>query len=177
VPEESAERETEVSEPPLFTLAVGSSRGSGLTLADTLEGARDEDLAATLQEFPRFENVLVQAGMASIVRDVEQEEREREAEIATEEVRVIIVREVELALDHRVPFTPATYMPRVHFFVPQGCDTYTPLLPVYLDTSVIRDRSTHIAYRNPLVCTLFILLLVSVCCIFLSPILIVSCLC
>ena len=115
--------------------------------------------------------------MASVVRDVEQEERERGAEIATEEVRVTIVREVELALDHRVPFTPATYVPRVHFFVPQGCDTYTPLLPVYLDTSVIRDRSTHIAYRNPLVCTLFILLLVSVCCIFLLSILIVSCLC
>ncbi|KAH7845092.1 hypothetical protein Vadar_014966 [Vaccinium darrowii] len=150
VPEESAERETEVSEPPLFTPAVGSSRGSGLTLADTLEGARDEDIAATLQEFPRFENVLVQEGMASIVRDVEQEERQREAEVTAGEGRLTIVREVELALDHRAPFTPATYVPRVHFFVPQGCDTYTPLLPVYLDTNVIRDRSTHIAYKNPL---------------------------
>ncbi|KAH7861341.1 hypothetical protein Vadar_024837 [Vaccinium darrowii] len=150
VPEESAERETEVSEPPLFTPAVGSSRGSGLTLADTLEGARDEDIAATLQEFPRFENVLVQEGMASIDRDVEQEERQREAEVAAGEGRLTIVREVELALDHRAPFTPATYVPRVHFFIPQGCDTYTPLLPVYLDTNVIRDRSTHIAYKNPL---------------------------
>ncbi|KAH7864252.1 hypothetical protein Vadar_027471 [Vaccinium darrowii] len=150
VPEESAEIETEPSEPPLFTPAVGSSRGSGLTLADTLEGARDEDIAATLQEFPRFENVLVQEGMASIVRDAEQEERQREAEVAAGEERLTIVREVELSLDHRAPFTPATYVPRVHFFVPQGCDTYTPLLPTYLDTSVIRDRSTHIAYRNPL---------------------------
>ena len=87
VPEESDERETEPSEPPLFTPAVGSSRGSGLTLADTLEGARDEDIAATLQEFPRFENVLVQEGMASIVRDAEQEERQREAEVAAGEER------------------------------------------------------------------------------------------
>ncbi|KAH7858103.1 hypothetical protein Vadar_020029 [Vaccinium darrowii] len=150
VPEKSAERETEPSEPPLFTPAVGSSHGSGLTLADTLEGARDEDIAATLQEFPRFENVLVQEGMASIVRDAEQEEREREADVAAGEGRVTIVREVELSLDHRAPFTPATYVPRVHFFVPQGCDTYTPLLPTYPDTSVVRDRSTHIAYRNPL---------------------------
>ncbi|KAH7849478.1 hypothetical protein Vadar_018461 [Vaccinium darrowii] len=51
-------------------------------------------------------------GMASIVRDAEQEERQREAEIAAGEERLTIVREVELALELLVPFTPATYVPR-----------------------------------------------------------------
>lgn len=145
-------QEVEVLEPPLFVPPTSSSCRPCLSLTDTLEGARDEDIAATLRESPQFENILVQESAPSHVQDIEQDERQREAEVAAGEERVTIVREVELALELRAPFTPATYVPRVHFFVSLGCDTYILLLPSYSDTATLRDVSTHIAFKNPLAC-------------------------
>jgi hypothetical protein len=135
VPEESTAREEIAADPLLFVPSAGlasSSRDPGITLADTLEGARDEDVARLFQ-------------------DMEREEVHREAGGSAGGPRLTIVEEVERSLRDRPPFSPETYVPRAHFFIPQGCEVYTPRLSSYPDTEVLFDRHRHISSADPLV--------------------------
>lgn len=55
-----------------------------------------------------------------------------------EEARMSIVEAVLESLRSRPPFTPETYVPRVHFFEPSGCAVYEPKLPIYPDGLILR---------------------------------------
>lgn len=63
-----------------------------------------------------------------------------------------IVTEVERAMGHHAPFTPKTYVPRVHFFVLFGCESYKPRQAAYDAKVVLHDQSHHLATEGPLVC-------------------------
>jgi hypothetical protein len=143
--EESADT-GEPSDPVLFPSRVGSSRAPGATLGDTLEAATDESLARSVQDFPELERVLVGQTPPAIVQDAEREERQAE-----EAVHVTIVDEVRRVLRDRPPFTPESYVLRLHFIIPLGCETYEPQLPFYPEDQVLWDSATHMSNRT-LVC-------------------------
>jgi hypothetical protein len=85
-----------------------------------------------------------------LVGETPVQEAKRE-EAQGEVLRVSVVEAVQASLRCRPPFTPETYVPRVHFFAPSGCSVYEPRLPLYPDELVLRDPETHISSR-PLVC-------------------------
>ncbi|KAI8533472.1 hypothetical protein RHMOL_Rhmol10G0013300 [Rhododendron molle] len=68
------EMEVGASDPVVVPAAVGSSRAPGYMTADTLEGARDEDLAWTLQEDPTFVEVMAGERVPEHVQDMFLEE-------------------------------------------------------------------------------------------------------
>lgn len=126
---------------PLFTPLVGSSREKGVSLRDTLECANPQDLSARLAKTPSLAS-------EEVLREVEREEEERQR--AEEAPRVTLVQEVEAAARDRVSFSEATYVPRVHFFVPFGVDVYVPRQSLQ-EEQVLPDPGSHLGLSSPLV--------------------------
>lgn len=87
-----------------------------MSLRDTLECVDPQDLSARLAETPLLAS-------EEVLREVEREEERQKAEEAP---RVTLVQEVEAAARDMVSFSEATYVPRVHFFVPFRVDAYVP---------------------------------------------------
>ncbi|KAF7134680.1 hypothetical protein RHSIM_Rhsim08G0140800 [Rhododendron simsii] len=106
---------------PLFRPPIGSSREQGVSLRDTLECADPRDLSARLAEAPLLASVLASE---EVLQEAEREEEERQR--AREGPRVTLVQEVEAAARERAAFDEASYVPRVHFFVPFGVDAFVP---------------------------------------------------
>lgn len=118
---------------PLFTPLVGSSREKGVSLRDTLECANPQDLSARLAKTPSLAS-------EEVLREVEREEERQRAEEAP---RVTLVQD-------KVSFSEATYVPRVHFFVPFGVDVYVPRQSLQ-EEQVLHDPGSHLGLSSPLV--------------------------
>ncbi|KAF7143918.1 hypothetical protein RHSIM_Rhsim05G0118800 [Rhododendron simsii] len=129
---------------PLFTPPVGSSRGQGVSLRDTLECADPRDLSARLAEAPSLASILARE---EALQEAEREEEERQR--ARKGPRVTLVQEVEAAARERVAFSEASYVPRVHFFVPFGVDAFVPRQSLQ-EGQVLHDPGSHMGMSGPL---------------------------
>ncbi|KAF7127686.1 hypothetical protein RHSIM_Rhsim11G0006300 [Rhododendron simsii] len=130
---------------PLFRPPIGSSREQGVSLRDTLECADPRDLSARLAEAPSLASVLASE---EVLQEAEREEEERQR--AREGPRVTLVQEVEAAARERAAFDEASYVPRVHFFVPFGVDVFVPRQSLQ-EEQVLHDPGSHMGMSGPLV--------------------------
>ncbi|KAF7140321.1 hypothetical protein RHSIM_Rhsim06G0103700 [Rhododendron simsii] len=129
---------------PLFRPPIGSSREQGVSLRDTLECADPWDLSARLAEAPSLVSVLASE---EVLQEAEREEEERHR--AREGPRVTLVQEVEAAARERAAFDEASYVPRVHFFVPFGVDAFVPRQSLQ-EEQVLHDLGSHMGMFGPL---------------------------
>jgi hypothetical protein len=121
---------------------------SALLLGAFLSGAGASDTGGLGTESETEEELRVeQEG------ELRAEAEEPEAEVVAE-VRVTAVEEVQAYLraeqrahlaGERPEFTPATYVPRLHFFEPTGMVSYTPVRTDYPEEMILRDRASHIS--------------------------------
>ncbi|KAF7123869.1 hypothetical protein RHSIM_Rhsim12G0096500 [Rhododendron simsii] len=135
---------------PLFRPPIGSSREQGVSLRDTLECADPQDLSARLAEAPSLASVLARE---EALQEAEREDEERQR--AREGPRVTLVQEVEAAATDRAAFSEASYVPRVHFFVPFGLDAFVPRQSLQKE-QVLHDPGSHMGMSGPLVISISI---------------------
>ncbi|KAI8559287.1 hypothetical protein RHMOL_Rhmol04G0160000 [Rhododendron molle] len=124
----------------MFTPPVDSSREQGVSLRDTLECADPQDLSARLAETPSLVS-------EEVLQEVEREEEESQR--AEEAPRVTLVQEVETDARDMVSFSEATYVPRVHFFVPFGVDAYLPQRSLQKE-QVLHNPGSHLGLSGSL---------------------------